>query len=100
MDSAQSEGTGWDAEVKAKEVVGAVVRTSDTIVTITLTAAAAYDITATETITVTIPATALTAATEIVATPTFEVTAVVVSAGGAQYLRMSPFGVNILSAGR
>ena len=34
-----------------------------------------YDITADETITVTIPASALTAATEITATPTFVITA-------------------------
>jgi len=81
MDSAQSEGTGWDAEVKAKEVVGAVVRTSDTVVTITLTAQAAYDITATETITVTIPGTALVGAEEIEAAPTFDVTHIPPSAG-------------------
>ncbi len=77
IDSAQAEAFGWDAEVKAKEVVGAVVRTSDTICTVTLTAAAAYDVTATETITVTIPAAALvTSASAVVATPTFTVTAV------------------------
>lgn len=73
MDSAQSEANGWDAEVKANEVVGAVVRTSNTVVTVTLTAAAAYNITATETIIVTIPATALTAGGSVVATPTFRV---------------------------
>lgn len=73
IDSAQAEATGWDAEVKAKEVVGAVVRTSSTVVTITLTAAAAYDITAQETITATIPATALTLAGAVVASPTFTV---------------------------
>jgi len=74
IDSAQAEAFGWDAEVKAKEVVGAVVRTSDTIVTITLSAASAYDITAQETITATIPATALvTSVSAIVASPTFTV---------------------------
>jgi hypothetical protein len=73
MDSAQSEATGWDAEVKAKEVVTAVVRTSDTVVTITLTASPDYDITSNETITVTIPATALVGAAPIVADPTFTV---------------------------
>ena len=73
IDSAQAEATGWDAEVKAKEVVGAVVRTSDTVVTITLTAQAGYNITATETITATIPATALTGAAALVASPTFTV---------------------------
>ena len=56
MDSAEAEAAGWDAEVKANEVVGAVVRTSDTVVTITLTAAGSYVVTADENITVTIPA--------------------------------------------
>lgn len=56
MDSAQAEAAGWDAEVKANEVVGAIVRTSNTVVTITLTAAASYVVTADETITVIIPA--------------------------------------------
>jgi len=75
LDSAQSEAAGWNVEVRDKEVVGAVVRTSDTVVTVTLTAAAAYVITANETITVTIPATALVLNTvDIIATPTFVVT--------------------------
>jgi len=74
LDSAQVEGTGWNAEVRDKEVVGAVVRTSDTVVTITLTAAASYDITAQEVITVTVPATALvTSASAVIAAPTFTV---------------------------
>ena len=72
--SAQSETTGWNNEARDNEVVGAVVRTSDTVVTITWTAAAAYDITANETITVTVPAAALvTSASAVVATPTFTV---------------------------
>ncbi len=74
LDSAQSELTGWDAEVRDKEVVGAVVRTSDTIVTVTLTAAASYDITVQETITVTVPNTALvTSTSDITGAPTFTV---------------------------
>src|SRR3990167_10490845 len=77
LDSAQSELTGWNNEVRDKEVVGAVVRTSDTVVTITLSASASYNITANETITVTVPATALTGGVAIVATPTFDVTATV-----------------------
>lgn len=56
LDSAQAEAAGWDAEVKAKEVVTAVVRTSDTVVTITLTASGSYATTVTETITITVPA--------------------------------------------
>lgn len=82
LDSAQSEAAGWNVEVRDKEVVGAVVRISDTMVTVTLTAAAAYVITADETITVTVPATALvTSVSAIVATPTFDVTNEVVTAG-------------------
>ncbi len=81
IDSAQSEAAGWDAEVKANMVFGDITRTSDTVVTIILAAEAAYEITANETITVTIPATALTAAEEIVADATFDVTNE--SAGGA-----------------
>lgn len=74
LDSAQSETTGWNAEVRDKEVVGAVVRTSDTVVTITLTAAPAYDITQeSETITVTVPASAVVGGSAITATPTLEV---------------------------
>jgi hypothetical protein len=81
IDSAQSEATGWDAEVKAKMAVTEVVRTSDTVVTITLAAQAAYNITATETITATIPSSALTGAAAIVASPTLTVSAVTSNAG-------------------
>lgn len=74
LDSAQSELTGWNNEVRDKEVVTAVVRTSDTVVTITLTAQAGYNITATETITVTVPAAALaTSDIDIIGDPDFEV---------------------------
>lgn len=84
LDAATSPTTGWNNEVRDKEVVGAVVRTSDTVVTITLSAAAAYDITATETITVTVPATSLvTSGADITGSPTFTVDAV--SAGNPWY---------------
>lgn len=74
LTSAQAEAHGWNAEVRDKEVVGAVVRTSNTVVTITLTAAASYLITAQETITVTIPSAALTSlGASLAATPTFVV---------------------------
>lgn len=73
IDSAQSEANGWDAVVKAGIDVGDVVRTSDTVVTVTLDPEATYDITAQETITVTIPGSALTGAAQIIATPTFTV---------------------------
>jgi hypothetical protein len=73
IDSAQAEGTGWDAVVKAGLAVTAVVRTSDTVVTITLPAFATYNVTAQETITATIPSTAVQSGLAIVATPTFTV---------------------------
>lgn len=75
LDSNKSGITGWNAEVRDKEVVGAVVRSSNTAVTITLTAEAAYAITESETITVTIPASALTNNIAMTATPTFTLTA-------------------------
>ena len=77
LDSAQTETPGRNNEGRDKEVTTAVVRTSSTVATITLTASAPYDITATETITTTIPAAALvTSATPVVTTPTFTVTAI------------------------
>ena len=75
IDSAQAEATGWDAVVKAGIDMADVVRTSATVVTITLDAEATYNITATETITATIPAEVLTGAAQIVASPTFTVSA-------------------------
>jgi hypothetical protein len=73
LDSAQSEATGWNNEVRDKEVVTAVVRTTDNTVTVTLAAAAAYDITAQETITVTVPASALENGTDPLTAGTFTV---------------------------
>ena len=76
IDSDLSESGGWDAQVKANQGVSGVVRTSDTVVTITLDAQASYNITATETITATIPASAVSLAAPIVASPAFTVTPV------------------------
>ena len=76
LNSAQSEATGWNAEVRDKEVVTAIVRTSDTVVTITFTAAVSYDITAAETITVTVPGNALTGAIAVVGSPTISVSVI------------------------
>jgi hypothetical protein len=76
IDSAQSEANGWDAVVKANLDYNDVVRTSATVVTITLGAEATYDISASETVTVTVPATAIAGASPIVATPTFAITPV------------------------
>lgn len=86
IDSAQAEGTGWDAVVKATQGVGGVVRTSNSVATITLDAFGTFDITAQETITVTVPSAALTGAgPAVVATPTFTVD--FVSVGQPFYLR-------------
>jgi len=73
--SAQFEDKGWNKEVRDKESVTSVVRTSDTVVTITWTAAPDYNITVNEVITVTVPDEALDVSTSIVATPTIGVTA-------------------------
>ena len=79
LDSAQSEALGWNLQVRDLEVVTAVARTSDTVVTITLSASPLYNITAQETITVTVPGTAVNLGGAITATPTFTVD--IVSAG-------------------
>lgn len=73
IDSAQAEATGWDAVVKAGLATSTVVRTSATVVTVTLSAFATYKVTATETVTVTVPASALVGNLAIVGTPTFTV---------------------------
>lgn len=73
--SGGSETNGWNNEVRAKIPVTDVVRTSDTVVTITLSAESGYDIAANETITATIPAEAVDWDVEIVASPTFTITA-------------------------
>jgi len=74
LDSAQSETLGWNLIVRDLEVVTAVARTSNTVVTITLNAHATYNITAQETITMTVPSTALLSANAaVIATPTFTV---------------------------
>jgi hypothetical protein len=88
LDSAQSEGTGWDAEVKAvgKLEITDVVRTSNTVVTVTLSAQSAYNITAQETITATIPAAAVLFVEAVVAAPTFTI-AVAGGGGGTTILR-------------
>jgi hypothetical protein len=75
IDSAQSELLGWDLVPKTLQSLGGIVRTSDTVVTITWDAFATYNITAQETITVTVPSTAVVGAASIVATPTFTVSA-------------------------
>jgi hypothetical protein len=72
LNSSGSNEFGWNNEVRNKQGVTGVVRTSNTRVTITLDAQPAYYITADETITVTVPASALvTSSNPLVATPNF-----------------------------
>lgn len=73
--SAQSEPFGWNNAVIPSQSLGGVVRTSDTVVTITWDVFSAYDISANETISVTVPQTAVKKSkNSIPATPTFTVT--------------------------
>jgi hypothetical protein len=76
LTSAGAEAHGWNVEVKAKIPVTDVVRTGNSVVTITLSSEIGYYITANETITVTVPATALTGGVAIGALPTFTITKV------------------------
>jgi hypothetical protein len=75
LDSAQSEANGWNNVLRDAGIdVDDVVRTSDTVVTITLDAEASYNITAQETITATIPASAMSiSALAVTASPTFTI---------------------------
>jgi hypothetical protein len=98
FDSAQAEANGWDAVVKATEAVAAIVRTSDTVVTWTLSAFATYNITATETITGTIPASALVLAVAVVATPTIAITPT--AAEQTAFWINHGFGATMYRAGR
>lgn len=74
LTSAQAEALGWNNVVKVLQGVAGVVRTSDSVVTITLDAQATYLITANETITATVPGSALNLGGAIVASPTFTIT--------------------------
>jgi len=76
MTSAQTEDKGWNRELRDKEFITSVVRTSNTLVTITLSASPDYDITVGEVITVTVPDEALNVSVSpLIATPTIGVTA-------------------------
>jgi hypothetical protein len=90
---------GWNNEVRDTINVTTVARTSDTIVTVTLPAIAAYDISSNERITVTVPASALTGAEAIVATPSFAIRAAGGNIGGG-YGRGGRMSRGSLSRGR
>ena len=74
IDSNLADERGWDAE-RSGLAVGNVVRTSDTIVTITLGALTDYTIPATETLTVVVPASALVFSLPRTGSPTFQIVA-------------------------
>lgn len=78
LDAAESETNGWNAQVRDQIGVSSVARTSDTIVTVTITDTEvdSYRVDSNETITVTVPASALVTSTSaITATPTIAITA-------------------------
>jgi hypothetical protein len=84
--SAQGEANGWN-NVRGGLAVTDVVRTSGTVVTVTLDALATYSVTANETLTVAVPGGALNSGSTVVATPTvtiLEGTAPVFSINGNQ----------------
>ena len=80
LDSGGSDLNGWNNEVRDQQGVSGLVRTSATVVTITLDGQAAYNNLTDETITVTVPAAAVNGGSLIGATPTFDVIA---SGGGS-----------------
>lgn len=65
--------TGWDDVVQSTLDHSDIVRTSDTVVTITLDAAATYDVDEDETITVIVPAVAVNGQTAALASDTFDI---------------------------
>ncbi len=76
LDAASSPAGGWNNEVRDNANVTDVVRTSNTVVTITLEAFGSYDISSTETITATVPGSALAGGNPLTVSPTFTVTPV------------------------
>lgn len=77
--SAQSETFGWNNIVKPFQSLAGVVRTNNTVVTITWDAFATYNISNSEIISVTVPQTALKKAkTALPASPTFTISPVAV----------------------
>ena len=80
MSAPTSPANGWNAEWRGKEVVTAVVRTDDHVVTITMSSQAAiggtFDIAANIDITGTIPGSAIIGTDDpVVCTPTFQISA-------------------------
>lgn len=90
LTSAGSEAFGWNNVVKVLQSITGVVRTSATVVTITLDAEITYNISASETITVTVPSTALVGGVALVAAPTFTISAIGLTSN--QFLTMMGIG--------
>jgi len=83
--SAQAEANGWNAE-RSNIAVTDLVRTSDTVATLTLPALSNYVITADEVLTWTVPAVVLTAVTEVIGAPTIGITNEDVATGGGHFI--------------
>lgn len=102
LDAASSPTNGWNNEIRDVIGVGQVVRTSDTVVTITLPATANYDINADEVITVTIPAACFTESSiPVVGDVTVDITAVSNSTSKLIYTwadSATPFEENIVES--
>ena len=77
LDAAEAETNGWNAQVRDQLGVASVVRTSSTVVTITISASDVgnYRVDSNETITVTVPASAISIGSAITGTPTALMTA-------------------------
>lgn len=93
--AATSPAAGWNVQ-RANIPVTAVVRTSNTVVTVTLPALPSYSAAANEILTWTLPASALVGGNAVVATPTLTITEGAPSAGGWLANKPSNF-TNVLS---
>jgi len=76
LTSAGAAAAGWNVEVRDKMAVTTVVRTGNSVVTVTLPATAGYSIASNETVTVTVPRAAIAGGdADVVATPTIAIVA-------------------------
>jgi hypothetical protein len=89
LDSDGVEVAGWNAQVRDSIAVTTVVRTSATVVTITVPARPSYAINSTETVTVTVPGSALTLALPLTATPDFEIIPAITYGAGKKHRGIS-----------
>ncbi len=80
LDSNLADENGWDNR-RGDFAVGDVIRTSDTVVTITLSASSAYAIPQTETITAVVPAAAVVYGVALTGAPSFNIVPTFVAAG-------------------